>query len=152
MGTLAIAHVRHNGNVETLLFGAAMWRRALAASLGAVVLAAVHGAPVPIVPGATLELQQCASGTVMQQLSVQASGAVTDASGTLCVTYVGASPAALAMQPCSAGSAAQKWTFSPSSGVFEGNVGADGACLAWNAQGGDGIVSTLPHPPPPPLL
>lgn len=89
----------------------------------------------PIQSGALLNLATCNPSDQLQQLVVKA-GSVGTPDGSLCVAYVGASPEALALLPCD-GSQGQTWTFSPSTGAFEGNVAANGACMAWNAQGGN---------------
>ncbi len=96
----------------------------------------------PILSGALLNLATCNPSDQLQQLVVKA-GSVGTPDGSLCVAYVGASPEALALLPCD-GSQGQTWTFSPSTGAFEGNVAANGACMAWNAQGGNDSVRWEP--------
>ena len=81
-----------------------------------------------------LQLAYCNATDPLQQLVVRAS-TVTSLDGTLCVTYVGASPLALAMAPCTPGAVTQAWTFDPTRWVFTGTPA--GSSLAWNTQGGD---------------
>lgn len=90
--------------------------------------------------GTPLTLVPC--GSSPSSLVTFTSGTLRDASGSLCATLMGASPAQLAMQPCMAGSPSQSWV----PDAARSTVAQGPLCL--NTQGGEDTprrpVSTWP--------
>lgn len=90
--------------------------------------------------GAALSLVPCSTPPA-SLVSAVADGTVRNSDGSLCATFVGASPAQLVMLPCT-GSAAQTWAFDGATSTVEGRPDS-ATCLAWNTQG-DESVPTRP--------
>ena len=99
-------------------------------------------APAALGVGSQLTLIPC--GSTASTLVYFSGGTLRDSSSSTCATFVGASPAQLAMQPCVAGSVNQTWLYDAARSIV--SLGARGPCL--NTQGGEGTprrpVSTWP--------
>ena len=65
-------------------------------------------------------------------------GTIRNSLNTLCVTYAGASPLQLFLEPCSAGLRTQNWSFNASTSAIEGTPESS-VCLAFNTQGSTGV-------------
>jgi hypothetical protein len=84
---------------------------------------------------APLALTPCSS-PASSLVFVRADGTIRSSSGAQCVTFVGASPMQLELQPCSQQLAAQQlWALNSSTSAIEGHPSAAAACLAFNTQG-----------------
>ena len=94
-------------------------------------------------PGSDLILDRCDSTSAGTEfVSSRSDGSVRNSDGTLCATYIGASPVQLSMLACvSPLPLTQQWKYNPSNFAFEGTP--NGTCLAFNTQG-DPSVPTRP--------